>query len=196
MPGTDDIDPTLEPDMNLIRSGRAGLILLSAAALAPSPAAGQEAARLSDAEIAHVAVTANAIDVELAGLAPSRASAETVVTFARTMVTDHTAVNERAAALAARLGVTPADNAVSRSLRDGAAEARRSLEGARDGAFDRAYMEREVAYHQAVLEALDGVLIPQARNPELRGLLEEVRPAIAAHLDHARSILGELRDRG
>ena len=182
--------------MNVVRSGRAGLILLSAAALAPSPAAGQEAPRLSDAEIAHVAVTANAIDVELAGLAPSRASAVAVATFARTMVADHTAVNERAAALAARLGVTPADNAVSRSLRDGAAEARRSLEGARDAAFDRAYMEREVAYHQAVLEALDGVLIPQARNRELRGLLEEVRPAIAAHLDHARSILGELRDRG
>ena len=45
------------------------------------------------------------------------------------MVTDHTAVNEQAAALAQRLGVTPEDNDVSRSLRNGAAEARRNLEG-------------------------------------------------------------------
>lgn len=147
---------------------------------------------LDDPQIAHVAVTANTIDVELAQLALSRASSAEVRAFARTMVTDHTAVNEQAAALAQRLGVTPQDNDVSRSLMDDAAQARRSLEGLRGAAFDRAYMDREVAYHQAVLDALDKVLIPGASNGELRALLEQVRPAVAAHLDHAKQLRAKL----
>lgn len=147
---------------------------------------------LSDPEIAHIAVTANAIDVEAARLAQSRASDESVLAFAETMIEDHTSVNEQAAALAERLGVTPRNNAVSRQLRSGADDARSRLETLRGAAFDRAYMEREVAYHRAVLNALDDTLIPGASNADLRGLLEQVRPAIAAHLDRARSILDSL----
>jgi putative membrane protein len=142
----------------------------------------------TDPQIAHIAVTANAIDVEIARLAQDRTTTPEILAFARTMITDHTAVNERAAALSERLGVTPEDNPVSQSLQDGAAEATVQLSGLEGEAFDRAYVEREVAYHQAVLDALDQTLIPSATNAELRGLLEEVRPAIAAHLDHARAL--------
>lgn len=148
---------------------------------------------LSDAEVAHVAVTANAIDVELARFAQGRARSAAVRQFAATMITDHTAVNERAGALAARLGVVPQDNSVSQSLQTGAREARSALERARAGAeFDRAYMDREVSYHQAVLDAIDQVLIPTTENSELRQLLTEVRPAVAAHLAHARQLRGSL----
>ncbi|HWO89836.1 MAG TPA: DUF4142 domain-containing protein [Gemmatimonadales bacterium] len=144
---------------------------------------------LSDAEVAHVAVTANAIDVELARYAQGRARSAAVRQFAATMITDHTAVNERAAALAGRLGVVPQDNAVSQSLLAGAREARAGLERVSGGTrFDRAYMDREVAYHQAVLDAIDGLLIPTTSNVELRQLLAEVRPAVAAHLVHARQL--------
>lgn len=167
------------------------LIVLGCASRA-DPDASKAAPTLGDAEIAHIAVTANAIDAELAELAGSRASDARVLGFARTMIADHTAVNERAAALAARLGVTPLDNEVSRSLRGGAEEARTKLEGLRGGDFDRAYMDREVAYHQAVLEALDGTLIPGASNAELATLLRQVRPAIATHLEHARSLRSSL----
>lgn len=149
-------------------------------------------AGLTDPQIAHVAVTANTIDAQLGRLAEERAASPEVRAFAQTMVTDHTAVNERAGALAARLGVTPEENPVSRSLQEGAEEARRGLEGLSGDAFDRAYMDREVAYHQAVLDALDGTLIPGASNAELRSLLEEVRPAIAAHLERARAIRSSL----
>ncbi|HEX7120341.1 MAG TPA: DUF4142 domain-containing protein [Longimicrobiales bacterium] len=181
------------------RSLRAGVALITtllAVLGGATPAASQTqtaaAPSLTDPQIAHVAVTANTIDVELARLAQSRAANEEVVAFARTMVTDHTAVNEQAAALASRLGVTPQDNDVSRSLRQGADDARSKLEDLRGAAFDRAYMEREVAYHQAVLDALDGLLIPGASNAELRGLLEQVRPAVAAHLEHAKMIRASL----
>lgn len=161
----------------------------------PLGASAQEGPRLTDPEVAHVAVTANAIDVELAELARSRAQVEEVRAFARTMISDHTAVNGRAAALAAELGVTPLDNDVSRSLRSEAGAVRERLEGLDGSDFDVAYMEREVAYHQAVLDAIDALLIPSAQNPRLKALLGEVRPAIAAHLGHARTIVTDLSRR-
>lgn len=155
---------------------------------ADSPPPPPEDGGLTDPQIAHVAVTANQIDIDLASLAEERSSDEAVLGFARTMITDHTAVNERAAALAGRLGVTPEDNAVSRALLTGAEEARAQLSALEGPAFDRAYLAREVAYHQAVMDALDETLIPGAENEELRALLEQVRPAIAAHLQHATVI--------
>jgi putative membrane protein len=157
-----------------------------------TPAEEPAAAPLTDPQIAHVAVTANAIDIEAARLAETRTTTPEVLSFAQTMVTDHTAVNEQAAALAQRLGVTPEENQVSRSLQADAAAARGELEGLNGAAFDRAYIEREVGYHQAVLDALDQTLIPGATNEELRGLLQQVRPAIAAHLDHARALQDSL----
>jgi putative membrane protein len=163
--------------------------LITALMLAPAIIRAQASAPdLSDPEVAHVAVTANTIDAELARFAQSRATSDKVRQFAATMITDHTAVNAQAAALAERLGVKPADNTVSQSLLSGASEARAALERLRGAAFDRAYMDREVAYHQAVLDALDGLLIPASSNAELKKLLQDVRPAIAAHLEHARQL--------
>lgn len=143
---------------------------------------------LSDPEVAHVAVTANAIDIELARLAQKKASNAEVRQFATTMVTDHSAVNGQAGALAKRLGVTPLDNAVSKSLLEGAATARAAMEKLEGRAFDRAYVDREVAYHDAVIKALDNVLVPTTSNAELKKLLVDVRPAFIAHLEHARAL--------
>ena len=164
------------------------LSLTATAAFAQGPAQPD----LNDAEVAHVAVTANSIDIDLARFAQSRARNSEVRSFANTMITDHTAVNARAAALASRLGVTPQDNQVSQSLQSGSRDARASLQSQRGAAFDRAYMDREVGYHQAVLDAIDQLLIPTTENAELRALLTEVRPAIAAHLEHARHIRSTL----
>lgn len=144
--------------------------------------------KLSDAEVAHVAVTANSIDVDLAKLAQSRTGNHDVKQFATTMITDHSAVNAQATALAAKLGVTPQDNPVSQSLLKGAAEARATIEPLKGKAFDRAYINREVAYHEAVIDALDKLLIPSSSNAELKKLLVDVRPAFVAHLEHAKKI--------
>ena len=111
----------------------------------PAPA---QPAALTDPQIAHIAVTANTIDIETAELAESRTSTPEVLNFAQTMITDHTAVNEQASALAERLGVTPEDNEVSRSLQADADNARSELEGLSEDAFDRAYIDREVTFHQ------------------------------------------------
>ena len=154
----------------------------AAAAPAPAPAAP------SDAQIAHVAVTANSIDSTAGEVAKRKGTAKDVKDFAQMMITDHGTVNKQAVALAQKLGVTPEDNDISRSLKAGADSSATTLQGKSGADFDRAYIDREVGYHQAVLDALDNTLIPSAQNAELRDLLQKVRPNIAAHLERAKAI--------
>ena len=162
------------------------------AAAAPPPPPPPAAPAINDAQIAHIAVTANAIDSAAGALAKQKAAAKSVKDFAQTMVTDHMGVNKQAVALATKLGVTPEDNDVSRSLKSGADASTATLNGLTGAAFDKAYIDNEVTYHQAVLDALDKTLVPNAQNAELKGLLEKVRPAIAAHLERAKSIQASL----
>lgn len=161
------------------------------AAAAPA-AEGPKAPALTDPEIAHIAVTANTIDSTMGELAKTKARSSAVKGFAQTMVTDHGAVNKQAVALAQRLKVTPEANDVSRQLQQGADEARAGLESKSGAEFDRAYMQREVEYHQAVLDALDQTLIPGSQNAELKALLQGARPAFVAHLERAKQIQSTL----
>jgi putative membrane protein len=162
------------------------------AAAAPAPAPAPAAPAINDAQIAHIAVTANAIDSAAGEVAKKKATAKSVKDFAQTMISDHMGVNKQAVALATKLGVTPEDNDVSRQLKSGADESAATLSGLTGAAFDKAYIEREVAYHQAVVDALDKTLIPSAQNAELKGLLDKVRPAVAAHLERAKDIQASL----
>ena len=108
------------------------------------------------------------------------------------MITDHTAVNKQAGALAKKLGVKPEDNDTSKALKKGAQQNIANLKKLKGAPFDKAYVDHEVDYHQQVLDAIDKVLVPSADNAELKGLIEKVRPAIAAHLEHARHLQGTL----
>ena len=146
----------------------------------------------SDAQIAHVAVTANSIDSGFAEMALTKAQSQSVKDFAQTMITDHGAVNKQAVDLATRLNVTPMENDISGQLQSGADQARPAIENLTGAAFDSAYIAREVQYHQAVLDALDQTLIPGAQNAELKSLLESARPAFVDHLERARQIQGTL----
>jgi putative membrane protein len=163
------------------------------AASAPTPAPAAPAApQMGDAEIAHVAVTANTIDSEAGQQALSKASNAEVKQFAQTMINDHNGVNKEAAALAQRLGVTPADNTTSQQLKSDADRMKAELATKSGAEYDRAYIANEVVYHQAVLNALDQTLIPGAQNAELKALLEKVRPAVAAHLQMAQQLQTKL----
>lgn len=156
---------------------------------APAPA---PAATVTDPQIAAIVVAANQVDVTAGEMAAERATDERVKAFAQRMITDHNGVNRAASELVGRLGVTPEPNATSEKLlRDG--ELAREAIGRETGAaFDRAYMDNEVSYHEAVLQAIDGTLIPGAQNAELRQLLEQTRPAVDAHLQQAREIQAAL----
>lgn len=151
-----------------------------------------KAAKPSDAEIAAIVVTANQVDVDAGKLAASRSSNPQVKALAERMVTDHTAVNQQAGALAQKLNLTPKESDASRGLKDGGDKNLANLRTLEGAAFDKAYVDNEVAYHQAVIQVLDAQLIPGAKNAELKGLLVKSRPAFEAHLQHAKQVQAAL----
>ena len=166
------------------------------AAVAPAPdttkSAAAPAASITDAQIAHIVVTANAIDSAAGDLAKKKGASKAVKDFGQTMVTDHGGVNKQAVALATKLNVTPEENDVSKQLKTGADANMAKLQGLTGAAFDKAYIDNEVAYHQAVADAMDKTLIPNAQNAELKALLVKVRPAFGAHLERAKGIQASL----
>lgn len=150
----------------------------------------------SDAQIAAIVVTANQVDIDAGTLAKSKAQSPQVREFAQLMITDHTGVNKAATELVERLHVTPVPSATSESLQKGGDENLAALKKLSGAAFDKAYINHEVAYHEAVLSAMDKTLIPSAQNAELKALLVKVRPAFVAHLDHAKRLQAELAKSG
>jgi putative membrane protein len=151
----------------------------------------QDAPKLSDPEIAHVAVTANQIDVDYAAIAKEKSTNKDVLRFAETMANDHSNVIKQAVALVTKLNVTPKDNAMSQSLKAGEVKTEKMLRSLKGKAFDKAYIDNEVAYHKAVIDAVKSVLIPYARNAELKSLLETVLPVLESHLAHAEMVQKE-----
>jgi putative membrane protein len=147
----------------------------------------------TDPQIAHIVVTANQVDIDAGKLAESKGSNAEVKAFGKRMVTDHTGVNAQATALVKKLGVKPEDNPTSQSLKKGGEENVKHLQSLKGAAFDKAYIEHEVAYHEQVLDAVDKTLVPNAKNEELKGLIVKVRPAFVAHLEHAKQIQAKLK---
>ena len=147
---------------------------------------------VNDAQVAHIVVTANQVDIDAGKVASAQGSSAEVKAFGKQMVTDHTGVNKSATALATKLKVTPEDNPTSQSLKDGGEKNVANLKTLKGAAFDKAYIDHEVAYHQQVLDALDKTLIPGAKNEELKALLVKTRPAFVAHLEHAKKVQSSL----
>src|SRR3954467_10468039 len=162
------------------------------AGLLLAPAAGAYAQAVDDAQIASIVVTANQVDIDAGKLASSMGSNAEIKKFGEQMVTDHTGVNKQAVDLVTKLKVTPKDNPTSTSLKEGGAANVASLKKLKGAAFDKAYIDHEVAYHQQVLDAVDKTLIPNASNAELKALLVKVRPAFVAHFEHAKMLQSSL----
>lgn len=147
---------------------------------------------VTDPQIASIVVSANQVDIDAGTLAKARATDAEVKKFAQLMITDHTGVNKSATELVTKLKVTPEDNPTSQSLKAGGVKNLANLKGLKGAAFDKAYVDHEVEYHQAVLDAVDKTLIPGAKNEELKALLVKVRPAFVAHLEHATHLQASL----
>jgi len=131
------------------------LLALSATAHAAGP---------NDAQIAAIVVAANAVDIDAGKQAETKTQNKDVRAFAQRMVADHAGVNQQAVALVQKLHVTPEDNDTSKSLTKDGAATRTRLAALSGKAFDKAYVDNEVTYHETVLGALDKTLIPNASN--------------------------------
>jgi putative membrane protein len=157
-------------------------------ALLPATAPAQSDVKLSDAEIASVAVTANQIDIEYALIAMKKTKNADVLKFAETMAKDHQSVINQAEALVKKLGVTPKDNATTKSFLAQASKTNAMLNSKKGKAFNRAYIDNEVAYHKAAILEVETVLIPDATNGELKTLLQSALPLFKTHLAHAEML--------
>ncbi|MGH2644285.1 MAG: DUF4142 domain-containing protein [Chitinophagaceae bacterium] len=153
----------------------------------------QSSSQLTDPEIASVAVTANQIDVNYGKIALRKSRNPEIRKFAETMVKDHTDIIKQAVALATKLHVTPKTNATTKSLLEGERKTTRMLNSKRGKAFDEAYIDNEVAYHKAVINAVQNVLIPACHNQQLKDLLTKVLPLLNSHLEMAENTQAEIQ---
>ncbi len=164
-----------------------------AAATLLSSAAFAQGAKPTDPQIAHIAYTAGVIDIEAAKQALQKSGNKEVKSFAQDMVRDHEAVNKQALDLVKKLKVTPEDNDTSKALTKQATEKRAELAKLKGAAFDKAYVDNEVAYHKAVNSALETQLIPSASNAELKSLLQTGLKIFQGHEQHAEHVDADLK---
>lgn len=172
---------------------RRTIILAAAAALILPAAAGAQDAKPNDAQIAHIAYTAGAIDIAAGQQALKKSKNAQVRSFAQEMVRDHTAVNDKATALLKKLKVTPQDNPTSQGLKKDADAKLASYAKLSGPAFDKAYIQNEVAYHKTVNGALEKTLIPNAQNAELKSLLQSGLKLFKEHEIHAEQLAAKVK---
>jgi len=166
---------------------------LYAVAILATAAPAMAAEAPTDPQIAHIAYTAGSIDIAAGKQALARSHNKTIRAFAQEMVRDHTAVNDKALALVKKLHVTPQANPTSASLTKQADATLARLGHLSGHAFDRAYIDNEVAYHKTVNGALESTLIPNAKNGELKSLLQTGLTLFREHQAHAEQVAKELK---
>jgi putative membrane protein len=147
----------------------------------------------TDPQIAHIAYTAGALDVAVAKETLGKTKTKAIQEFADEMVRDHEAVNKQALELVKKLNVTPEDNDTSRALTSQIKEEEAKLAKLNGAAFDKAYVDHEVAFHKTVNNALTSTLIPSAKNPELKAFLETGLKIFQGHQQHAEHVATELK---
>jgi len=171
--------------------------LLSALAIATtvfvSQASAQEVADLNDLEMAHVAYTADNIDIRYAHLALALSSNPEIHKFANTMISDHTAVNEAALGLLDKLGASAQDNFFSKALNENAEKIIDDFSKLRGAEFDAAYAANELAYHQTVNDLVENTMIPNIDNEEVRALFKQGLEIFKVHEGHAEMMVKALQ---
>ena len=151
---------------------------------------------LDDLEIAHVAYTADLIDIRYAHLALAISENPAVREFAQTMIRDHSAVNDMALALLNKLNASAKDNFLSRQLSAQADQLVGEVSHLHGAEFDRRYAENELGYHKAVNGLVEGTFIPNIQNPEVKALFEEASVIFKVHERLAEKMVASLKNYG
>jgi putative membrane protein len=174
---------------NLVRVAAAAALALAPMALARSAAA--QSAKLDDPTIVAIFDAANSWDMETGALAEKKGTTKEVRDYGEMIARDHKAVRQMGRDLAAKLGVTPTPPKNFGMAKDHAT-AVSQLEGAKGKAFDRAFLQHEVAFHKAVIDAMNTTLLPSLKNDEVKNLVKKVEPAFTAHMMAAQDLLDKM----
>lgn len=143
---------------------------------------------LDDATIVAIFDAANTSDIETGELAAKMGSTKTIRDFGSMLARDHKTVRQQGRDLAKKLGVTPTPPKDDDSGKQHAMIMKK-LRGLSGAEFDKAFLENEVGYHDAVIAAVQKTLLPAIQNAELKDLVTKVAPAFVAHRDAAKNLL-------
>jgi putative membrane protein len=154
-----------------------------------NPPAGAD--MLSEAAIAGVLQTVDQSETEAAQTALARSKNEDVLAFARQMIVDHGESSRKLN----DIGIRTSNSELNRRLKEISKMTSRKLNRLDGAAFDRAYINAQVEDHAMVLDKIDRKFIPSAKSGALSSHLQERRPVIESHLEHARRIKASLGTR-
>lgn len=157
-----------------------------------SNAADNTPEKLNDLEIAHVAYTADVIDIRYAHLALALSNNPDIHEFAKTMIRDHTAVNDLALALLQKLDASPENNFLSETLTEQSKKIIAEMQVLEGDAFDRYYAANELRYHNAVNNLVENAFIPNIENAEVKALFEQGLAIFKMHETHAETMVESL----
>jgi putative membrane protein len=144
-------------------------------------------AALDDPTIVAIFDAANTYDIETGQLALRKSHNKAVRDLARQFISDHKAVRQQGRDLASKLSVTPTPPKQF-ALADDHTRAMADLKRKSGAAFDKAYADHEVSFHQAVLDAVTNTLLPAIQNAELKAFVQKVGPAFQGHLEAAKQL--------
>jgi len=165
------------------------LPVLVATALLALTGCGQ---KLSDSENVHVLSTANAGEAQMAKLALEKSANPAVKEFAEKMIADHEKLDADTKDLATRENITPSPNKVSENLQKDVNELIAKLREKSGADFDKAFIDANIDAHKKVISEVEKNLIPNAQNPALKQALNDARPKLQQHLDHAEALKKQL----
>ncbi len=169
------------------------LIAVATVLLSNNIANAQMPAELNDLQIAHVAYIADNIDIRYAHLALAISQNPEIHEFANTMIRDHTAVNEQALSLLAKLNAQPQDNFLSQDLQKNASKLIDEMSKLRGKNFDKFYAENELAYHKAVNDLVENSFIPNIENNEVKELFKAGLEIFKVHEGHAEMMVRKVK---
>ncbi len=168
-----------------------GLPIWFLAQVPASPVAARQAGALTDANIVAIFDGANTADLETGQLAAKKGASKAVRDLGARFASDHQAVRQQGRDLAKKLGVTPQLPAGDQSAAE-QGKVMAMLKAKSGAAFDRAYLQHEVEYHQAVIDAVTKTLLPAIQNAELKAFVEKIAPAFQGHLEAAKALQKKL----
>jgi len=148
----------------------------------------------NDAEISQIVLTANKGEIDASKLAKRKSANAEVKEFADMMIDEHASVTKQTKALDSKLKLKPMDSKASQDLAKNSKAAEKKLKSLKGADFDKQYVDQMVSDHQAVLDTIDSTLLPNAKNEELKNLIQTVRPSVAKHLEHAKALQAKLGD--
>jgi putative membrane protein len=152
---------------------------------APAPAS---TPMLTNAQILGVTRTADEGEIAQARLAQAKSKSARVLALAAMILRDHRDAEKKADALEAKDNLTRQSSPTSESLQTDADGFTRALKADTGAGFDKDYVQTQIREHEAVLDMIDRKLMPSASDADVKAYLEQIRVAVASHLEHARQV--------